>query len=178
MSFYEHSVCHIYILYFVTIQIVIYFLKDGDIERSRAFPVASAAIPYPRSVDVRRFKCIVSLVRVHLMTFRSNDVDLAQSAASPRLSASGCFRRSGSRGLRWNSLMRRREQCKKKKSMRARDPVHRHTHVTFTRVPAFLVHRFLVSSRANARPQSPSIINLKKYYLVYSLERSIGIYKF
>lgn len=49
----------------------------------------------------------------------------------------GMLRRSGSRGLRWNSLMRRRGDCKKKKSMRARDPVHRHTHVTFTRVPAF-----------------------------------------
>jgi hypothetical protein len=30
-------------------------------------------------------------IRIHLMTFRSNDVDLAQSAASPpRLSALGC----------------------------------------------------------------------------------------
>lgn len=97
-------------------------------------------------------------VRVHLMTFRSNDVDLAQSAASPRLSASGCFQRSGSRGLRWNSLMRRRvswavqEKKKIDESARSRASTHaRHIHAR----ACFLVHRFLVSSRVNARPQSP-----------------------
>src|SRR5436190_19689130 len=48
----------------------------------------------PRSVDVcaraRAGTLRSVLFRVHLMTYRSNDVDLAQSAASPRLSASGC----------------------------------------------------------------------------------------
>lgn len=52
------------------------------------FPVASAAIPYPEIGGCVTLQ--VYCFAVHLMTFRSNDVDLAQSAASPRLSASGC----------------------------------------------------------------------------------------
>lgn len=127
------------------------------------------------SGDRRMVTLQVYCFAVHLMTFRSNDVDLAQSAASPRLSASGCSEGPEVAvfgGIRLCDVVSV-AGIARKKSMRARDPAHRHTHVTFTRVPAFWCIGFWFPAELeNARPQSLSIINLKT--LLHSLQKEIA----
>lgn len=117
------------------------FLKDGNIERSQV----GFLLPAQRYRIRDRWMRDASSV---LFRCTSHDVQIKWrgSCAICGFASSfgfGMLRRSGSRGLRWNSLMRRRGQCKrikkKKKNRweRAIPYVHRHTHVTFTRVPAF-----------------------------------------
>jgi len=137
----------------------LYFLKDGNIEGSWAgFRLPAQRYRIRRSVDVWRFKCIVSLYiswRSDQMTWILRNLRLRlvfrlRDAPKVRKSRSSVeFAYATSRGL---------QEKKIDESARSRASTHaRHIHAR----ACFLVHRFLVSSRANARPQSLSIINLK-----------------
>lgn len=117
----------------------LYFLKDGNIEGSRAgFRLPAQRYRIRRSVDVWRFKCIVSLyiswrsdqmtwilrnLRLRLV-FRLRDAPKVRKLRSSVefAYATSCM----SRGLQ-----------EKKIDESARSFVHRHTYVTFTRVPSF-----------------------------------------
>lgn len=122
-------------------------------------PVASAAISYhPRSVDARRLKCIVSLYiswRTDQMTWILRNLRLRlvfrlRDAPKVRKSRSSVeFAYATSRTVQEN----KKKKKKIDESARSRAYVHsthaRHIHAR----ACFLVHRFLVSSRANARKE-------------------------
>jgi len=104
--------------------------KIFDIERSRRVSCCqhsdTVSVVY-RDQWMWRLRVYFFAIRIHLMMFRSNDVDLAQSAASPpRLSASGCSEGPEVAVFGGIRLCWRRVPASKKKSMRARSRASTH----------------------------------------------------
>jgi len=158
----------------VIIQLRLYFLKyfwHWKITASFLLPAQRHRIRSTwRSVDVT----LASVLFRYTHTSHDVQIKWRGSCAICGFAASsfgfGMLRRSGSRGLWWNSLMRRRVPVsKKKKSMRARSRASTHARHIHARA-CFLMHRFLISERAGSRARgcNLSVNKSRNLYALYA----------
>jgi len=147
--------------------------KIFDIERSRRVSCCqhsdTVSVVY-RDQWMWRLRVYFFAIRIHLMMFRSNDVDLAQSAASPpRLSASGCSEGPEVAVFGGIRLCWRRVPASKKKIDESAIPCI-DTRTSHSRACLLSDHRFLVSERAGVRVGLQSFwINLGAHlYALYA----------